>query len=456
MELKYAILKGILKVLGFIKGDKYKYSQEYEDNFRYMDIGEKLWWGYKSVVKQIERAEKGKGIEEYFADQNLNFSKEDTFKIKSKITISAGGDLSASEMIFTENTQYLWDDVKDFYFDADIICANLEAPIVPERPPVGVPSMCLAAPKLNISPQMFDRFISGGRGVNFFSTANNHSLDQGEHGVISTLNFLDSKGYLHVGTARTKKEQNDIPIIEIDGIKTAFLSYTYCLNGEDSIPGKEYLTNLIRLNKPEADISLIKEHVRIAKEKGADIVAAMLHWSIEFETYPIENVIDMGHRIMECGVDIILGGHAHVAQPMERYRFFDPYEKRQKDGFIIYSLGELVSLNFFSKNSRLAMLLKLEISKGMEEGLITTKITGLKVLPIYILFKPMENGKTDYRILDFRKVLKDMRKGYNPYGFTEADEKELERLEKLLYMRVLPRDCSEILDGGNANGLYKD
>ncbi len=446
MELKFALLKAFLKVLGFIKGDKYKYSQEHEDNFRYMDINEKLWWGYKSVVKQIERAEKGKGIEEYFAGQDLDFTEGELFSAESRITISAGGDLSASEMIFPENTERLWDDVRDFYFDGDIVCANLEAPIVPERPPVGVPAMCLTAPKLNISPQMFERFIDEGRGVNFFSTANNHSLDQGEHGVISTLDFLDSKGYPHVGTARTKEEQNDIPIIEKNGIKTAFISYTYCLNGEDSIPGKEYMTNLIRLNKPETDISLIKEHVRLAKEKGADIIAAMLHWSIEFETYPIKNVIDMGHSIMECGVDIILGGHAHVAQPMEKYRFFDPYDKREKDGFIIYSLGELVSLNLFSKNSRLALLLKLEISKGIEDGLKITKITGLKALPIYILFKPLENGNTDYRILDLRKTLADVRKGKNPYAFSQADIQELERLEELLYMRLLPKNSSKILD----------
>ncbi|WP_372999842.1 CapA family protein [Lutispora sp.] len=445
MKLRYTMLRGLLNIIGFIKGDKYIYSQEYEDNFKYMDLGEKLWWGYKSVVKQIERAEKGKGIEEYFANQNLNFKEGNEFENESRIIISAGGDLSASEMIFPENTLHLWHDVQDFYFNADIVCANLEAPIVPEKPPVGVPGMCLTAPKLNISPQMFERFIDEGKGVNFFSTANNHSLDQGEHGIISTLDFLDSKGYLHVGTARTQEEQNDIPIIEKKGIKTAFISYTYCLNGEDSIPGKEFMVNHLRLNKPETDISLIENHVKLAKEKGADIVVAMLHWSIEFETYPIQNIIDMGHRIMECGVDVILGGHPHVAQPMERYRFYDPYDKREKEGFIIYSLGELVSLNLFSKNSRLALLLKLEISKGMERGLEITKLTGLKVLPIYILYRSLEDGKGDYRVLDFRKTLNTLELGENPHGFSKKDIKELKRLEKLLYERVLPKDSLEIL-----------
>lgn len=445
MNIKFTLIKALLYGIGVIKGEKYEYSQEYEDNFKYMELDEKLWWGYKSVIKQIEKGEKGKGIEGFFANQDLKFRHDEDFTADSRITLSAGGDLSSSEMIYPENTGGMWDDVENFYFSADIVCANLEAPIVPSKPSTGVPGMCLTAPKLNISPEMFERFVNSGKGVNFFSTANNHSLDQGEEGIISTLDFLDSKGYKHVGTARIREEQKDIPIIEKNGIKTAFLSYTYCLNGEDSIPGKEYMTNMLRLNKPDTDISIIKEHVRIAKERGADIVAAILHWSIEFETYPIENIIIMGHKIMECGVDIILGGHPHVAQPMEKYCFFDPYEKREKTGFIVYSLGELVSLNLFSKNSRLANIVKLEISKGMEKGVKTTRITDLKVMPIYISFRNMGTGKTDYRVLDFRKTLEELNNGENPHCFSSGEIKELHRLEKLLYEKILPRDCSGIL-----------
>lgn len=445
MELKYSLLKILLKGLGFVNGEKYKYSQEYEDNFRYMGLQEKLWWGYKSVVKQIESAEKGKGIEEYFAGQDLDFTHGDSFISCKRVTVSAGGDLSSSEMISPANTMNLWDDIKDFYFNADIICGNLEAPIVEWRAPVGVPGMCLTAPKLNTSPEMFDRFTAGGKGVNFFSTANNHSLDQGEEGVRETLDFLDAKGYRHVGTSRTKAEQDNIPVIEKNGIKIAFISYTYCLNGEEPIPGKEYMTNVIRLNKPDTDISLIKEHVRTARQKGADIVIAMLHWSIEFETYPIRNVIDMGHRIMDCGVDVILGGHPHVAQPMEKYVFYDPYEKRKKEGFIIYSLGELISLNLFSKNSRLASIVKLEFSKGLEDDREKTRITGLKVLPVYISYRDFGSGESDYRVLDLRKTVQALKNGSDPYGFTPEEYKELQRLERLLYSRLLPREHSDIL-----------
>ncbi|SCY81796.1 CapA family protein [Alkaliphilus peptidifermentans] len=441
--MKYLLLKGLLYIIGFFKGEKYKYSQEYEDNFKYMDIQEKIWWGYKSVVKQIENAEKDKGIEEYFANQDLNF-KDDSFQINNTITITAGGDLSSSEMITPENTINLWDDVESFYFAADIVCANLESPIVPSKPAVGVPSMCLTAPKLNTTPEMFERFISGGRGVNFFATANNHSLDQGEKGIIDTLDFLDSKGYGHVGTARTKEEQWDIPVFDKDGIKVAFISYTYCLNGEDSIPGKEYMVNNLRLNKPDTDISLIQKHVKIARDKGADMVVAMLHWSLEFETYPIENIIKMGHSIMECGVDIIFGGHPHVVQPLEKYRFYDPIQKRHKEGLIVYSLGELVSLNLFTKNSRLAMLVKLELSEGFENNERVVKITELKVLPIYIFYRKENINESIYRVLDLKKTLQEIENGNNKHRFTEGDIKELKRLDRLFREKIMPRDSIEI------------
>lgn len=445
MSVSIFLAKQLLRVVGTFNGEKYKYSQEYEDNFKYMDIQEKLWWGYKALIKQVENGEKGKGIEEYFKNQDLTFDRDSSFNAEKTVTISAGGDLSTSEVLTPDSLQHLWDDVEKFYFSGDIVCANLETPLYGEKPMSGVPTMCLAAPNLNTTPEMFECFARSGKGVNFFATANNHSLDMGEEGLVATLDFLDSKVYKHVGTARTLEEQMDIPIVDKNNIKIAFLSYTYCLNGHDPISGKEYMTNVIRLNKPDTDISLIKEHVKIAHEKGADIVVAMLHWSIEFETYPIENVIKMGHRIMECGVDIILGGHPHVAQPMEKYSFIDPFTKRRKDGFIVYSLGELVSYNAFSKNSRLAFLLKLQISKEIRQEESFTRVNKLEVLPIYTLVRKLENGEYDYRLLDFIKTMSKLSKGENSFGFTSIEIEELKRLEKLLYEKLLPRDISSII-----------
>jgi hypothetical protein len=436
----------LLRIIGFLKGSKYKYSQAYEDNFRTMDLSEKIWWAYKALVKQIENAEAGKEIEGYFALQELEFGKRDPFHAQGVITVTAGGDLSCSKVISPESTLHLWDEVEDFYMAGDIVCANLESPVDPSKPAEELPSVCLTAPGLNTTPEMFERYARGGAGVNFFSTANNHSLDQGETGLLATLEFLDSRGCMHVGTSRTPEEQSDIPVIEKNGIRVAFIAYTYCLNRYDPIPGKEYMTNMIRLNKPETDISLIEEHVAAARRKKADVIIALLHWSIEFETYPVENVINMGHRIMECGVDVIIGGHPHVAQPMERYRYFDPYSMREKNGFIVYSLGELVSYNAFSMDSRLAMLVKIEFSGRKDEGQGSTVITGVKVLPVYTLIRKGLNGGCDYRLLDFRKTMKQLENGINPFCLGKKEVIELKRLERLLYRKLLPVKHAELLD----------
>lgn len=438
------ILRKILYIIGIFKGRKYKYSREIEGNFRYMGLEEKLWWAYKALIRQIEKAQEGMGIEAYFSNQNLEFNLAKNMDITDKLVLTAGGDLSCSEVIYPQSIQNLWKDVQSFYFSGDIVCANLEAPINKAKPLSGVPRVCLAAPELNLTEEMFDIFTEGGEKINFLSTANNHSLDQGEEGLTSTLEFLHKKGIAHTGTAKTEEEQMNIPIVEKNGIRTAFISYTFSLNGFDAIKGKEYMTNLVRLNKPDCDLELIKAHIKIAHSKGADVIVAMLHWSIEFETYPLKNIMEVGHKIMELGVDIILGGHPHVAQPMEKYCYLDPYTGLNKEGFIIYSMGELVSYNAFSKNSRLAMLVKVELAKGMEEEKEVTRILGIKLMPIYT-WVSKKRGHWNYQLLDFIKLMEGLRSSKNIWGFTKVEIKELERLETLLYDRVLPRKYETIL-----------
>lgn len=445
MNIKTGVIKTVLKIVGVINCKKYKYSQEYEDNFKYMNWKEKLWWGYKFFIRQPEMGEKGKNIEKYFAEQNLQYTLPKNFSKNSSIFLTAAGDLNASSHIRVDNTENMWEDVKDFYFSGDIVAANLETPLNPDCPAGGVPTELTSVPALNTSPEMFERFLYNGKGINFFATANNHCLDQGEEGLIATLDFLDSKGYPHVGTSRSKEEQYDIPIIEKNGIKVGFISYTYSLNGKEQPVGKEYIANYIRLNKPETDIEIIREHARIAREKGADIVVAMLHWSIEFESYPILNVINMGHKIMECGIDVILGGHPHVSQPMEKYTYKDPFTGKIKDGFIIYSLGDFVTYHKHTKNTKVSWIIGLDISKGMQEGEETTIITGLKILPIYIYTGFKDERCITFKFLKFEKLLEQLDNGINIYGFNQNEIQELKRLKKHLYKCMLSQKYDNLL-----------
>lgn len=427
-----AFMKFLCKTNWLLHKNKFEYSQESEGNAEFMSFPEKLWWGSKYFYHPVEKAEKGKNIEEYFARQKFDFSLPGGFQTNSQAILTAGGDILASHHIKTDNTSGLWDESADFLFNADICCANLETPVVPSVSPSYVPKNIVKAPALNNTPEVFDKFYQGNKGVNFFSTANNHCLDMGEAGLLETLTFLDEKGCPHVGTAASAPERDDFPVIEKKGIRIAFLSYTFSTNGKPVPAGKDYLANYIRLNKPDCDISLIEKHIRIAKtERQADLIVACLHWSLEFESYPIQNVIDMGHKLMSLGIDVIIGNHPHGVQPMEKYTFLDPFSLVKKQGLIIYALGDFISCHNYIPNSRLNNLARINIIKGSIGQKQVALISDLKIRPMYIYSK-MEGEKcTDFRLLNFAKLIGELDKSKNNLKLDEVTIKEIKRLDKL-------------------------
>lgn len=433
------------RLLGVIKGDKYRYSQPVQGDFNDLQPGEFDWWKYKYYIRQIERGEKGKHIEEFFAEQNLDFSLPAEFVPQGTFTMTAGGDLLSGDQLTTETTKHIWDDIAPFYFEnTDSVYANLETPIAASQPVKNAPRSVNETPQLNGTEGMLDRYLFNGKGINFFSTANNHCLNQGEGGLIETLELLDRKRVLQVGTARTPEEQDDIPIIEKNGLRVAYIAYTFTLNGDKPPQGKEYMVNHVHLNNPEEDLFMIKKHVAIARERKADVVFAFLHWSLEFESYPIENIIRMGHRVLEeCGVDIIIGNHAHVIQPLEQYNFTDPLSGEKKSGLIAYSLGNLVA-DFNTDNSLLSILLRIQLTKGLHRGVEKTVISRLEVRPFYTFKKYKDGVFQEIRLLDFLNQLEQLEIDVNPYALTKSQIKELHRLEKLFY-KLMPNSPDQLI-----------
>ena len=118
----------------------------------------------KFYCSPIERAELGSGLEEFFRDQNLDFASED-FVETAAMTLCVGGDILVSPQLRPETTKHLWDDVRDFYFGADIVYANLETPVAPSSAPGFLPASVLEAPALNGTPEMFNCIVEGAKGA---------------------------------------------------------------------------------------------------------------------------------------------------------------------------------------------------------------------------------------------------------------------------------------------------
>lgn len=167
-------------------------------------------------------------------------------------------------------------------------------------------------------------------GIDILSTANNHCMDKGATGVVSTLDTLDEIGIDHIGTNRSKEEQDTVLVKEVNGIKIAFLSFTYGTNGIPVPAGKEYLVNLI-------DKNLMLEQINLAKEQEVDLICTSMHWGIEYAQKQNKEQIDLADFLFQNGVDIIIGNHAHVIEPMEM-KTITLEDGTEKDVFVVYAL----------------------------------------------------------------------------------------------------------------------
>ena len=378
ISLKGKFLVGLVRLLFKIRkvlgGEDWAQPLEgHHEDPRKMTRKQQLYFGYKYYYRAILKGDKDAGLEEYFQSQGAKFQNKNTFNSTQKITLSAGGDLMPYFCITSEQCKDLWEDSGDFFFDADLVVGNLETPLNPNKPASYVPEVMLSNMYFNANEDMFGVFSGFGKykGFDVLSTANNHSLDQGEEGVIETLQFLDAKNIARVGTARSFEERDQFPIIEKNGIKVAFLSYTFSLNALVCPPGKSFLANHLNLNEANPDISLIVAQAKLARQNGAEFLVAFLHMGCAYQPYPSQTIVNNMHQICrQTGIDLVLGGHPHNAQPIEFFDIKDPFSGQNKQTTIVYSQGDFVAYDIH-KWCKLPLLLKFELSKIEGKVLLT-------------------------------------------------------------------------------------
>ena len=259
-------------------------------------------------------------------------------------------------------------------------------------------------------------------GIDILTTANNHCIDKGYSGLERTLNVLDEYGIEHTGTSRSKEEQDTILIKDLDGIKTAFLCFTYGTNGIPIPSGKEYSVNLI-------DKDFIKQQLDKAKEEGAEFICVSMHWGAEYRLKPTQEQEDLAEFLIKNGADVILGNHSHVPEPMEM-KTVTLEDGTTKEGFVIYSMG-----NFFSAQTdnytRDTLILNVEIRKDGKTGEIT--IDKATYTPVYV-YDNGQNAKDRYELLDIEQIIKDYESGSEKYteSMYNLMKTELKKIEEIV------------------------
>ena len=141
----------------------------------------------------------------------------------------------------------------------------------------------------------------------------------------------------------------------------AFINYTYGTNGIPVPSGKEYCVNLI-------DKDLIKKQIEQAKSLNVDIIVACMHWGTEYRTTANSEQEELADFLFENGVDIILGNHPHVIEPMEK-RTITLEDGTEKEVFVVYALGNFTA-DQRDEITRVSAILNLTITKN-SDGIIS-------------------------------------------------------------------------------------
>lgn len=315
-----------------------------------------------------------------------------------KVSMSVIGDIMCHNSQYNDaykngeyDFSYVFDDIKEHIETADLAIGNLETTFA------GKDRGYASYPTFN-TPEILAQDLKE-LGIDVVSTANNHSLDTGYKGIESTIDYLDEAGILHTGTYKSVEDQENIVIKDVNGLKFAFLAYTYGTNGIPVPSGREYCINLI-------DKELIKRHLDLAKNLKPDVICVNMHWGIEYQNSPNAEQEELANFLFENGVDIILGSHPHVLQKMESKEILLS-NGELKNGFVIYSLGNFMS-GQTKANTRNSIILKLDIIKEGSTG--NLRFENIDYIPIYTYTYP--NFK-NYKVLDIRKAIQNYEDGTN-------------------------------------------
>ena len=292
--------------------------------------------------------------------------------VPREFTIVATGDVLLHERLWVQaqrdaDSDGNWDfapqlaSIKPVVSAADLAICHLETPLAPKAGPYE------GYPVFSSPPQIVPALVEIGYAA--CTTASNHSFDKGGAGVDRTLDYLDDAGLAHAGSARTEDEGAEPTLIEIETdagtVMVGLLSYTYAFNGIPYPGGNTWRSNLI-------DEDAILAEAAVARAGGAEFVILAMHWGDEYRHDPNPQQLELAPRLIETAdIDLILGHHAHVVQPLEHF-----------DGeWVVYGMGNLMSAHRTpGEPQNEGMLVRFTITEDLDAGGFAT--TGAEYLPL--------------------------------------------------------------------------
>ena len=295
--------------------------------------------------------------------------------------------------------------VKEYVSGYDLALANLETTFGGDANPYQ------GWPLFNVPDAFGDSIVEAG--YDLLLTSNNHCYDTLMAGFKRTIEVSRDKGLMVLGSRLTEEEPN-YAVVDLNGIQVGMVSYTYTTSmsgGKPSLNGNSPVENpalinyfsYTNLDKFYSEMTDILEKM---KSEGAEATMLFIHWGTEYEIVENNYQDTIAQKVCDLGVDVIVGGHPHVVQPVQLLSSaVDPEHKT----VCIYSLGNAVS------NQRIA---EMRLKTGhTEDGVLfavtfekysdgTVYLAGAEVLPTWVNLSSV-NGKLEYNILPLEDAKRD-------------------------------------------------
>ena len=253
-------------------------------------------------------------------------------------------------------------------------------------------------PSFNSPYEVGDAFLDAG--FNLVSLATNHTIDRGEKAVLNSRSYWNSKeGVLAVGSYSSFDERNNILVREVNNISYTMLNYTYGTNGIRVPSGKEYLVNVwpVTGNNPSNDTKYqnykeeVKRDIESVRDR-VDVLMVAMHWGVEYQMSPNSYQLDMAEYLADLGVDIIIGTHAHVIQPIT---WID-------DTLVIYSLGNFISAHeVVNVGNRVGLMSSVNITKEVVDDNTTITVDNLENELLYTYYT---TNYKDIKVIPFSSM----------------------------------------------------
>ncbi|GIG61552.1 poly-gamma-glutamate biosynthesis protein [Longispora fulva] len=290
---------------------------------------------------------------------------------------------------------------------SDLAICHLETALAPDGGPFE------GYPTFSVPPTV----VGGIRrsGFDACSTASTHALDHGEEGAQRTLTALDQAGLGHTGTFSSAAAAAKPTIYTVKGVKVGHLSYSKRGTGPQPPDGKAWLVN-------QVDVAAILAAAHRTRQAGAEIVVLSMTWGTEYENEPDADQQQWAKKLIASpDIDLILGHHANVVQPVEKI----------SGKWVVYGMGNLLARHAEPVNAnREGVMMR---STFVEVSPHKWQVSHLEAIPIWMDLNP------DIRLVDLTRALADPAV---PEG------------KKAIYHAAMGRIRDHLLShGAEANGL---